>query len=171
LSGFRKGTVSVAKHADPAERLTKEVSRPSTSRKAGKHVAENHPIDEDVAVEAESPVDDMEEATVTLQTEPETQDNEPSISQDEPSDDVPAVTTRFGRTIQMRTRMRECHYLRAKKWVAWAALDLRPPKLSKEDEIYEIFGDREYDIQDRASDPIAFSATSDPDTMYWHQAM
>jgi hypothetical protein len=29
----------------------------------------------------------------------------------------------------------------------------------------------EYDIQDRASDPISFSATSDPDTMYWHQAM
>jgi hypothetical protein len=26
-------------------------------------------------------------------------------------------------------------------------------------------------LQDRASDPISFSATSDPDTMYWHQAM
>jgi hypothetical protein len=55
--------------------------------------------------------------------------------------------------------------------VAWAALALRPPALSEEDEIYELLGDREYNIQDRASDPIAFSATSDPDTMYWHQAM
>jgi hypothetical protein len=59
----------------------------------------------------------------------------------------------------------------AKKWVAWAALALRPPALSEEDEIYEILGNREYDIQDRASDPIAFLATHDPDTMYWHQAM
>jgi hypothetical protein len=41
----------------------------------------------------------------------------------------------------------------------------------EEDEVYELFGDREYDIQDRASGPIAFSATSDPDTMYWHQAV
>jgi hypothetical protein len=71
----------------------------------------------------------------------------------------------------MTTRMQESHHQRAKKWVAWAALALRPPALSEEDEIYELFGDREYDIQDRASDPIAFSATSDPDTMYWHQAM
>jgi hypothetical protein len=48
--------------------------------------------------------------------------------------------------------MRESHYQRAKKWVAWAALALRPPKLSKEDEIYEIFGDREYDIQDTSEE-------------------
>jgi hypothetical protein len=71
----------------------------------------------------------------------------------------------------MTTRMQESHYQRAKKWVAWAALALCPPALSKEDEIYEILGDREYDIQDRASNPIAFSATSDRNTMYWHQAM
>jgi hypothetical protein len=71
----------------------------------------------------------------------------------------------------MTARMQESHYQRAKKWVSWAALALRPPALSEEDKIYEILGNGEYDIQDRASDPIAFSATSDPDTMYWHQAM
>jgi hypothetical protein len=47
--------------------------------------------------------------------------------------------------------MQESHYQRAKKWVSWAALALHPPALSKEDKIYEIFGDREYNIQDRAS--------------------
>jgi hypothetical protein len=99
LAGFRKGTVSIAKHADPAERITKEASRPSTSRKAGKHVTASQPLDENVTVETEAPIDDMEEATVTLQTDPETQDNETSINQDEPSDDLPAVTTRSGRTV------------------------------------------------------------------------
>jgi hypothetical protein len=48
---------------------------------------------------------------------------------------------------------------------------LQPPELSPEDKIYEVFAATEYDIQDRASDPISSSATSDPDTMYWHQAM
>jgi hypothetical protein len=48
---------------------------------------------------------------------------------------------------------------------------LQPPELSPEDEIYKVLANQEYDIQDRASDPISFSATSDPDTMYWHQAM
>jgi hypothetical protein len=68
--------------------------------------------------------------------------------------------------------MRESmHLQRGRKWVAWIANTLRPPELSPEDEIYEVLGNQEYDIQDRASDPIAFSATSDPDTMYWHQAM
>jgi hypothetical protein len=33
-----------------------------------------------------------------------------------------------------------------------------------------VFSDEEHDIQDKASDLIAFAATSDPDIMYWHQA-
>ena len=45
------------------------------------------------------------------------------------------------------------------------------PELSPEDDIYELLAHRKYDIQDRPSDPISFSTTSDPDTMYWHQAM
>jgi hypothetical protein len=44
-------------------------------------------------------------------------------------------------------------------------------ELSPEDAICEVFAHREYDIQDQASDPIAFSATSNSDTMYWNQAM
>jgi hypothetical protein len=44
--------------------------------------------------------------------------------------------------------------------------------MSPEDEIYEVvLANQEYGIQDRASDPISFLATSDPGTMYWHQAM
>jgi hypothetical protein len=50
-------------------------------------------------------------------------------------------------------------------------LCLLSTELSPQDATYELFAHQEYDIQDRASDPIAFSATSDPDTMYWHQAM
>jgi hypothetical protein len=68
-------------------------------------------------------------------------------------------------------RMRESIDLRNRRWVAWIAKELRGPELLPEDEIYEVLANWEYDIQDRASNPIAFSATSDPDTMYWHQAM
>jgi hypothetical protein len=80
-------------------------------------------------------------------------------------------TTRSGRKIKVMERARESQYQRTKKWVAWIAHALQAPELSQEDEIYEIFANQEYDIQDRASDPISFSVTSDPDTMYWHQAM
>jgi hypothetical protein len=47
---------------------------------------------------------------------------------------------------------------RYKTWVAWITNCPSGPK-------------HEYDIQDCTSDPIAFSATSDPGTMFWHQAM
>lgn len=40
-----------------------------------------------------------------------------------------------------------------------------------DNETYEIVAHREYNVQDRAYDPITFSATSDANTMYWHQAM
>jgi hypothetical protein len=50
-------------------------------------------------------------------------------------------------------------------------LCLLSTELPPQDATYELFAHQEYDIQDRASNPIAFSATSDPDTMYWHQAM
>jgi hypothetical protein len=80
-------------------------------------------------------------------------------------------TTRSGRRIKVTEKARESYTQRGKKWVAWMANALSGPELSPEDEIYEIFAHREYDIQDRASDPIAFTASSDPDTMYWHQAM
>jgi hypothetical protein len=113
----------------------------------------------------------MEEVTVTVQPDPGEEEEGVPISQGEPADRKPAMKTRSGRKVRMATRMQESHYQRAKKWLSWAAHTLQPPALSEEDAIYELFGDREYDIQDRASDPIAFSATSDPDTMYWHQAM
>ena len=37
------------------------------------------------------------------------------------------------------------------------------------EEVYE--GEVEYEIQKRMSDPIAFAASADPDTMYLHEAM
>jgi hypothetical protein len=80
-------------------------------------------------------------------------------------------TTRSGRRIKITQRARESHYQRGRDWVTWLARITRQNELPREDEIYEIFAHREYDIQDQASDPIAFTATSDPDTMYWHQAM
>jgi hypothetical protein len=82
------------------------------------------------------------------------------------------ATTRSGRRVRIPARLRESRdQARGRKWVAWIANALQPPKLSPEDEIYEVLANQEYNVQDRASDPISFSATSDLDTMYWHQAM
>jgi hypothetical protein len=83
------------------------------------------------------------------------------------------ATTRSGRRVRIPARLRESRdqAARRRKWVAWIVNALQPPKLLPEDEIYEVLANQEYDVQDGASDPISFSATSDPDTMYWHQAM
>jgi hypothetical protein len=79
--------------------------------------------------------------------------------------------TQSGRHIKVTQRARESQYQRGKKWVSWMLLCLLSTQLLPQDKIYKLFAHREYDVQDRATDPIAFSATSDPDTMYWHQAM
>jgi hypothetical protein len=170
LAGFKKGTISVTKQADPAEKLTRELGRSSPASEINTDRVDHDQADNGIVVDDEGPVDVMEEETVTVQPDPGEEEEVP-ISKGEPADGEPAVTTRSRRKVRMTTRMQESHYQRAKKWVSWAAHALRPPELSEEDEIYELFGDREYDIQDRASNPITFSATSDPDTMYWHQVM
>jgi hypothetical protein len=161
LAGFRKGTISVAKQKDPAKRLTKELPRSSPPKKNDAKVV----VDGDITVKSKKDIDDTDDAVIEIEPDPGEDDGELPINQFESPQGAPAVTTRSGRKVTMTTRMQESYYQRANKWVSWAALALRPPILSKEDEIYELFGDREYNIQDRASDPIAFSATSDPDTM------
>jgi hypothetical protein len=70
----------------------------------------------------------------------------------------------------MTERAKESYAQKGVCFISWAARILDRPKLPPEDEIYEVFASQDYDIQDKASDPIAFSSTSDPDTMYWHQA-
>jgi hypothetical protein len=82
------------------------------------------------------------------------------------------ATTRSGRRVRIPARLQESgEQARGRKWVAWIADASQPPKLLPEDEIYEVMANQEYDIQDQASNPISFSATSDPDIVYWHQAM
>jgi hypothetical protein len=81
------------------------------------------------------------------------------------------ATAGAGQRVRILRWMQESRERTGRKWVAWIANALKGPELSPEDRIYQIFAHQEYNIQDRASDPIAFSATSDPDTMYWHQAM
>ena len=40
-----------------------------------------------------------------------------------------------------------------------------------QEKYYLAYHEDDYRIQDQMMDPISFKATSDPDTMYWHQAM
>ena len=39
------------------------------------------------------------------------------------------------------------------------------------DAYYDAMHQEDYKIQDKMKDPISFAASSDPDTLYWHQAM
>jgi hypothetical protein len=66
LAGFRKGIIRVTKQADPAEKLIKELRRPSSTRKTSINVVDHYPVDDGIPVEGKALVDDMEEATVTI---------------------------------------------------------------------------------------------------------
>jgi hypothetical protein len=81
------------------------------------------------------------------------------------------ATTRSGRRVKVTQRAKESLQQRSMKWVSWFTNVREESQSTGADDIYEIFAHREYDIQDRASDPIAFAGSGDPDTMYWHQAM
>jgi hypothetical protein len=98
-------------------------------------------------------------------------EHQPQLQQSHPLEETRGRTARSGRRIKVTERARESNLQRGKQWVAWIAGLVNQPALPEEDEIYEIFAHQEYNIQDRASDPIAFTATSDPDPMRWHQAM
>jgi hypothetical protein len=69
-------------------------------------------------------------------------------------------TTRSGRSIKITQRACESNLQRGQEWLAWIASETSQPELLDKDEIYELFSHREYDVQDRASDPISFLATS-----------
>jgi hypothetical protein len=121
LAGFRKGTISVVKQEDPAERLTKELPRAASPKKGDANVVGNG----DITVEGKAPIDETDDAMIEIDPDPGEDDGEVSINQIEPSQGVPPVTTRSGRKVIMTTRMQESHYQGAKKWVSWAALALR----------------------------------------------
>jgi hypothetical protein len=90
----------VTRPVNPAETLTKELRRPSSAREIGTNVVNDHPTDDGIATDDNEPVDDMEEATATVQTDPgEEGGGGVSINQDEPAVKEPAVTTRSGRTV------------------------------------------------------------------------
>jgi hypothetical protein len=123
LAGFKKGTVSVTRPVNPAETLTIALKRPSSARGGSTNVINAPPTNDGIITNDDGPVDNMEEARVTVQTDPGDDGEGSSINQDEPAVKEPAVTTRSGRRVRMTARMQESpHYQRARKWVAWAAL-------------------------------------------------
>jgi hypothetical protein len=148
-------------HAGGQHRGTKDRGEVSTPQGDALSAADNE-SGQDGADDSISGNDDEldDDETVVLEGEPELT----------PPSDAPP-TTRSGRRVRLTTRMKESIQQEGKKWLSWMASALRPPELSPEGEIYKVLATTEYDIQDRALDPISFSATSDPDTMYWHQAM
>jgi hypothetical protein len=134
---------------------------------------ESNDIDADDEGESLGEEHEPPDGAGTLETVPEEDDIEtdtmsvtPDTAVPHPLEGTQGGFTRSGRRIKVTARSRESQYQRSRKWVAWIAHALSPTELSIEDKIYEIFAHREYDIQDCASDPIAFSTTSDPDTMY-----
>ena len=52
--------------------------------------------------------------------------------------------------------------------------EVRPPERldpSAYSAYYDVLHEEDFELQDRMNDPIAFKASSDPDTMYYHEAM
>jgi hypothetical protein len=97
-----------------------------------------------------------------------TDNNEVTLQLPHPIEGAGCGRTRSGRKIKIMERStRGSQYQWSKKWVAWLAgvLSARPSCPGKMKSM------RYSHIQDCASDPITFSATSDTYTMYWHQAM
>ena len=82
-----------------------------------------------------------------------------------PSTSPPARTTRSGRVIRDSTRYTESVQQRAENLVAWEVLT------ENEDSLSQYPQQEEWDIEQQMNDPIAFAASSDPDTMYLHEAM
>jgi hypothetical protein len=70
LAGFKKGTVSVTRQADPVETLTQKLKRPSPAREIGTNIVDNPPTNDGIATNDDAPVNNMEEATVMVQSDP-----------------------------------------------------------------------------------------------------
>jgi hypothetical protein len=181
LSGFEKPAKSVQREPRGSGTEFEGSARNAGARVPGGMGPDDH-TDELPGDDEDRPPDDGGEA-MGVENGDQYQGSQENAGSEQRADeagvaDVPTdnnrygATTRSGRRVRIPARLRESRdQARERKWVAWIANALPPPKLSPEDEIYEVLANQEYDVQDRASDPISFPATSDPDTMYWHQAM
>ena len=174
LSGFLKpkklpsqreiGTVT-HEHDVPAMNKTPLTFHGNATHEYNGHYSE----DEADGVEDEPPPVPVPEAPPEVHFGADQDNANPSIPH--PIEGTHGGTTRSGRRIKVTERARESQDQRGKKWVSWMADFLGRAEPPLDDDIYEIFAHQEYNMQDRATNPIAFSATSDPDTMYWHEAM
>jgi hypothetical protein len=99
LAGFTKGTISITKPANPAEKLTKELERASRVSNVVAAGVGHQQDSDDIAINNEAPIDDMEEATVAVEPDPGDKEGGVPISQNEPTNGEPAVTTRSGRKV------------------------------------------------------------------------
>ena len=141
LAAFRKDPIAIA----PSEGVM-----PSSEGAAAPDVSDIPPTE-------------AEPDEVTAPDEPDTADADEEAD-DFPPDDAddtampPTSTSRYGRQRRPTRRMLESQELRASGHVAYSTY-------------YDALHEDDYLLQDEMADPIAFIARSDPDTMYFHQAM
>jgi len=83
---------------------------------------------------------------------------EPLVEQ-EPRVNATAASTRTGRVRKLSSRFRESIQQGQIQYSGYTA------------QFYEAFHEEDFKLQDDMVDPIGFKASSDPDTMYYHQAM
>ena len=74
-------------------------------------------------------------------------------------------TTCSGRSVKLTPRMAESMLQRDEGIVAWEIL------LDQSEEEDQPVQEQQYELQQKLDNPIAFMASTDPDTMYYHQAM
>ena len=117
---------------------------------------ENEPSDEDFAQDDGHGDDDGDPEVEPILADDDTAPGQQPIDTEMP-DEPPAVTTRSGRKVKPTRRATESQEQRRHGFVAYEAL--AQDMYSEEDKMMEL------------DDPIAFKASSDPDTMYHHEAM
>ena len=81
------------------------------------------------------------------------------LTEQEPSVNTTAVSTRTGRVRKLSRRFRESIQQGQMKYSGYTAT------------YYEASYEEDFKLQDDMADPIGFKASTDPDTIYYHQAM
>jgi len=101
--------------------------------------------------EGERLEDDIQAPSNVVSTEPP--------AEQEPRVNSTAVSTRTGRVRKLSRRFRESMQQGQIQYSGYTA------------QYYQALHEENFKLQDDMADPIGFKASSDPDTMYYHQAM
>ena len=151
IAGLKKQGVLGGKKSEKPEGI--EPTIPNSERNVNGSVAWSRPKETPgVANESDMSQGEVEEAVAEA----------PAVEEPPP----PSVS-RSGRIRKPSRRLIESEQAGSFNYTAFKA----DVACNDNEEYYYMMTERDLEVQEKMSDPIAFKATADPDTMYYHQAM